>query len=220
MILNRTSVLPLQLRDLWWAFLCCFLTFHRNNNSINWGNCNRLIDDQLYHLANTGCIDRTISLPTLEGDILCSFSVSAFYSGLLLQCLKHISVFSHCPVQHWTPPLSETLRFSSRLFKAPPPEGSAHQSINLLWLVSWHMPEPAPLTTRDHLAESIFTLIIQIVSQCDVTESQHKKARLLTRRFRSSVFCGSEELLVVRASTFWTFKKFETHKYKTLKDRK
>ena len=38
------------------------------------------------------------------------------------------------------------------------------------------------------------------------------KLRLLTRRFRSSVFCGREELLVVRTLTFLTFKIFYMHK--------
>ena len=53
---------------------------------------------------------------------------------------KYIS--SNCQVQqHSIPPQSEMLRWSSCLFKPPPP-----RTPRLLWLVSSHRPEPAQLT--------------------------------------------------------------------------
>lgn len=53
---------------------------------------------------------------------------------------------------------------------------------------------------------------------CDVRKL---KARLLTRRFRSSVVCGREELLFVPTLSFFIFKTFHMHEnlYKTPKGR-
>lgn len=57
-----------------------------------------------------------------------------------------------------------------------------------------------------------------MVTLCDVRKL---KARLLTRRFRSSVVCGREELLFVPTLSFFIFKTFHMHEnlYKTPKGR-
>ena len=84
---------------------------------------------------------------------------------------------------------------------------------SLLWLVSSHMPEPAPLATTEQLFWITLTItcktscqsICKCVTWC-IAEPKEFKAALLMGRFRHSVFCGIEELLLVPTLTFLTFK--------------
>ena len=59
-------------------------------------------------------------------------------------------------------------------------------------------------------------LLGKMKQMCDTVTWCHQvtelKVGLLMRCFRSSVFCGREELLLVQALTFLTFKIFYMHK--------
>lgn len=61
-----------------------------------------------------------------------------------------------------------------------------------------------------------------MVTQCDVTQVTEFKVGLMTKLFRSSVFCGGEELLLLPSLNFLPFKLFHIQKnlYNTLKERK
>ena len=101
----------------------------------------------------------------------------------------------------------------SCLFKAPLPIPS------FLWLASPRMPDPAPLQQHSSHAKWLpnyprginrWNMWLRDIVWCHkVTEF---KAGLLTRRFRSSVFSGRGELLLVRTWIFSTFKIFYVHK--------
>ena len=61
-----------------------------------------------------------------------------------------------------------------------------------------------------------------MVTLCEKNKITELKAGLLMRRFRSGVFCGKDELPLVRTLTFLTFKSSYMHKnqYETMKGRK
>ena len=108
------------------------------------------------------------------------------------------------------------LILSSAAAKAPPPEYPACSDWSAHACLSLHQ-----LTTTEQLYSIITfqtTCWAWIIKKCatwgclwchKVTEL---KAGLLTRRFRSSVFCGRDELLSVLTLTFLTFKIFSMHK--------
>ena len=86
---------------------------------------------------------------------------------------------------------------------------------SLPWLGSPHMPEPLLPTTEQPKSYKPQRTHYANVWHCDV-DWCHKvtelKARLPTRRFRGSVFCGREEIWLVWSLTFLTFKFFHLHK--------
>lgn len=61
-------------------------------------------------LLNNKCCDTVLGPLNFKGDIFCSFLGSSFHLELQVDKVYKLSI------------LSETLCFSSRLFKAPPPE--------------------------------------------------------------------------------------------------
>ena len=82
--------------------------------------------------------------------------------------------------------------------------------LTLLWLVSSQTPEPAMLTTSEQLCwiDLYMPNRVRIMQMCDMAWC-HKVTELLTWRFMCRVFCGREELLLVRIFTWLTFKFFK-----------
>ena len=71
------------------------------------------------------------------------------------------------------------------------------QISSLLWLVSSHTPEPAQLTTTEQLCwiNSYMPNLLLCINYANVWHGD-LKVRLLVRHFRSSVLCGTKELLM------------------------
>ena len=120
------------------------------------------------------------------------------YNSFTCFSAQKSSDFSYCPVvQNYIPPLYETLCFSSCLFKVPLLQNypvftdwSAQQLSNLNSYV----------TNQSRGIHDAHVWLCDIVWCHKVTKL---KAGLLTRRFRSSVFCGRGELHLLRTSPFF-----------------
>ena len=136
--------------------------------------------------------------------------------------ITHISWY--CPVlQHCIP----TLCFSPCLFNPRPSWIS-----NLLWLVSSHMPEPAPQTPteqlcwiKSHEPNQWWGINYATVWHDDVAwchKDTELKVGLLTWCMKSRILCGGEELLLVWSLAFLMFRTFymQNYRYKTLEEKK
>ena len=70
----------------------------------------------------------------------------------------------------------------------------------------WKRRNITPLFTLQQMCHLVY-----LKGASDVTKSQNWKAGQLTRRFRSSVFCGREQLPFGRAFGILTLKRYTTH---------
>ena len=119
--------------------------------------------------------------------------------------------------QQCIPPQSETLCFSSCLFKGPPPAPIGH--LTHVWANTAHrvsrlalscLQLPVSFTSAKNTGVNCVTVWHGSVVWCHkVTEW---KVWLLTRCFRHSVFHGREELPMAWNLGFLTFITFYTHK--------
>ena len=101
---------------------------------------------------------------------------------------NHISFLILSMLQHCVPPLSETPPVIGQLAHAWANTANNNRAAALNQFLC------AQLAVRLSV-----TQMCDIVMSCDVTQL---KARLLTRRFGSSVFCGREELLLKQTLIF------------------
>ena len=121
---------------------------------------------------------------------------------------NHISFLILSILQHCVPPLSETPPLIGQLAHAWANTANNNRAAALNQFLC------AQLAVRLSV-----TQMCDIVMSCDVTQL---KARLLTRRFGSSVFCGREELLLKQTLIFKLSRSFtkQNKRYQTLKEKK
>ena len=135
--------------------------------------------------------------------------ISWSFSGLQVLALeKHLFFFPYCPVlQHCIHRLSDTLYFSSCLFKAPTPK----YPVSSDWSAHTCLSQHSHQQQQQQLSSCANPILARwtgctLINKATVWHGDvvwcHKitelKAGLLTRRFRSRDLCGRKELLFVQ----------------------